>query len=398
MPSRIYLDNAATSWPKRNSVLQAAWQFATECGATAGRGSYASSQVADKWISDARRNLARLIGAQDPRSIGLCSSGTHALNAVIHGLLGPGDHVITSDIEHNSVLRPLKWLSQHRNVSFDFVESDAGGVARAELAKELVRNNTKLIVIGHASNVSGTVQDIASWSSFAKKCNALLAVDVSQTLGYLPIDVNELGIDVLASAGHKGLGAMQGTGLIYLASELQSQMQPLMTGGTGVKSESIDAELNWPQTVEVGNYNMTGIVSMAVAADELNHEATESNSANWQNSWRTPYQQLIAGLRELPTVHLVGFPSISISGQQPVDRVPLVSLTVDGWSVHDLASVLDSSFGIEVRAGYHCAALVHQSLGTVPSQGTLRISLGHSTTEAEIAQLLIALREIVGIR
>lgn len=170
-----------------------------------------------------------------------------------------------------------------------------------------------------------------------------------------------------------------------------------MTGGTGIQSESIDAELKWPQSVEVGNFNMPGIISMAVAAEELNRES-DSSPARWQTVWRAPLDRLVQGLLSLKGVHLVGFEKSADYGGQasalPIDRVPLVSLTVDGWGVHDLASILDTSFGIEVRAGYHCAALVHRSLGTDKSQGTLRISLGHSTTEAEIDHLLLALKEI----
>jgi cysteine desulfurase / selenocysteine lyase len=401
MSNRIYLDNAATSWPKRESAVQAAWDFITQCGATAGRGTYGSSQIAGRWISDARRHLARLIGASDARSIAFCSSGTHALNAALLGLLQPGDHVVTTEIEHNSVLRPLHRLGLTQHVSFDIAQCDQRGVADVVAAESLIRDNTRLIMVGHASNVTGAVQDLAGWSRLAKKSNTTFVVDASQTLGYLPIDVSQFDIDIMAAAGHKGLRALPGTGLLYVASQRQSDLRPIMTGGTGVNSESIDAELAWPQTIEVGNYNMPGIVSMAVAANELNRESEES-PARWQTSWREPFQRLIQGLRTLQGLRLVGYDEhdggMTDEATSEIDRVPLVSLTVDGWSVHDLANILDSSFGIEVRAGYHCAALVHRSLGTLQGEGTLRISPGHSTTEAEIDQLLSAMQQIINMQ
>lgn len=391
-PTRIYLDNAATSWPKRESVVKAAVEFIKSCGATAGRGAYGSAQQADRWLSDARRQIAKLIGASDARSIAFTSSGTHSLNAALHGILEPGDHVIATEIEHNSVLRPLHQLRLNDQISVDFARCDSRGVADRNHAAELIRPNTKLIAIGHASNVTGAIQPLEPWSQLAKQTGKLLLVDASQTIGYVPLDVGKLGIDILAAAGHKGLGALAGTGFLYVSQDLQTNFKSLMTGGTGIQSESIDASITWPQSVEVGNYNLPGIVSMAVAARELCDELL-LQPIPWQTHWREMYQRLLDGLATIPSVQIVG--ADTTDGAEPtVDHVALVSLRFQNWSSHDLAAVLDSTFGIEVRSGYHCAALVHRAIGTEAEGGTLRISPGHSTTAQEIDTLLDALRSI----
>jgi len=403
MTDRIYLDNAATSWPKRQSVVEAAFDFITQCGATAGRGTYQSAMESARWLSEARFQLARLIGAEQSGSIAFCSSGTHALNAVLKGIIQDRQHVIATQIEHNSVLRPLMQLVRHKGVQVEFARSDACGVASLDHAEELLRPETRWMVIGHASNVTGAIQDLSAWKKLADRSNARLIVDASQTLGYIPIDVRGSSIGILAAAGHKGLGGFAGTGLVYALPELQVEFQPLMTGGTGINSESMESPTTWPQVIEVGNHNLPGIVSMAVAAKELVDE-TRSSPVPWQTGWRQGMHRLVSGLRDIPRVMLVGYPnednlpaeaSESTDACTSLDRVPLVSIQVEGWDAHQLAMVLDSGFGIEVRAGLHCAALVHDAIGSRQTGGTLRISPGHWTREEHIQAFLSALTQIV---
>lgn len=409
MNRRIYLDNAATSWPKRPQVTDAVMEFITECGATAGRGTYRSAMAAERWIAEARLNLSRLIGAGQADSIAFCYSGTHALNAALAGLIREGQHVICTEIEHNSVLRPLRRLARYCGAEADFVRSDSRGVVCIEQAEQLLRPNTRWMVIGHASNVTGAVQDLEAWSRLARRVDAHLIVDASQTLGYLPIDVVHMGIDVLAAAGHKGLGGISGSGFLYARQDLQPVFEPLMTGGTGLNSQSIEFDNHWPQLIEVGNHNLPSIVSMAVAAEELLREAEET-PIKWQVDWRNHLNRLVSGLQDIPGISLVGYPDPSgqgnslpqtatdsascLHGRLWMDRVPLVSLSVAGWDAQELAVVLDSDFGIEVRAGYHCAALIHRALGSLESGGTLRVSLGHHSREEEIDAVLAALREL----
>ncbi len=375
---RVYLDHAATSWPKLPNATAAAIDFIQNCGATSGRGSYRSAQIADRWISDARLALARLINASTANSIAFCNSGTHALNAALHGLLRAGDHVVTTAMEHNSVLRPLSQLVEVGRITMTVVDCTANGSVPAASLHAAMQPNTRWIVAGHASNVTGAVVELESIAEAARMYGVGLMVDASQTLGYIPINVAAMGIDVLAAAGHKGLRAWSGTGLLYVAPKFQENFQPLLTGGTGSSSELIDFAPQWPQCVEVGNLNLPGIVSLAVAARE----------ADTTQSWRSLYRELVAGLKAIPGLRLY-------VASDEMTAIPVISLTLEGWDSHDLASVLDASFGIEARAGLHCAALVHKFIGT-DSGGTLRLSLGHPSTADDVSAALSAMRAITG--
>lgn len=388
---RVYLDNAATSWPKSAAVVRAVQEFVQQCGAASGRGTYESAQVADRWLELARRDLARLIGGRSGTDVAICSSGTHALNAALFGLLRPGDHVVTTAIEHNSLLRPLQQLHKIHGIQFSVVPVDSAGYMDPGQVKELATSKTRMVALGHASNVTGIVNDLSPWAAVTREVGALLLVDASQTLGYRPIDVG-CGVDVLVAAGHKGLGAFSGTGLLYLNGVLHAELAPLMLGGTGLLSNSLDSTGAWPQTVEVGNLNMPGVVSMAVAAEDL------LNEPRLLDSWREPFQALALGLREVSGLTLLGdWDELHVPVDPgPVDRVPVVSVIADGWDVHDLATVLDTSFQIEARAGWHCAALVHENVGSADTNGTLRLSPGRRTSRAEIDYTLRAFREILG--
>ncbi|MCA9191570.1 MAG: aminotransferase class V-fold PLP-dependent enzyme [Planctomycetales bacterium] len=385
---RVYLDQAATSWPKRPEGVDAACNFIRECGAATGRGSYASAQKANSIVARARSSLARMLGANSGE-VAFCTSGTHALNAGLAGVLRDGDEVITTASEHNSLLRPLVALQRRLNVRLKIANCDDRGIADIEHARSLFSERTRLLAIGHASNVTGAVLPLLAWSSLAKENGVSLLVDVSQTLGYLPIDMHALGIDLLAAATHKGLRGLAGTGALVVAARLQSDFEPLMFGGTGSSSEQIDWRPHWPECVEVGNLNVAGIASVGAAADAYLEEHTCQREC-----WREPFEHLLAGLSRLPGLTVVG----ERTGQDwpnEVPRIPLVSIVVEGWSVHDLATILDSSFQIEVRAGLHCAGLIHLSLGTNQTHGTLRFSVGHSTTLDEIDYTLNALSELL---
>jgi cysteine desulfurase family protein len=376
---RIYLDHAATSWPKLPSATAAALDFIQNCGATSGRGSYRSAQVAEGWLADARMAVARLINAPNSSCIAFCSSGTHALNAGLHGLLREGDHVVTTAIEHNSVLRPLSQLVAAGRIKLTVVDCTASGIVNAAAIEAAIEPKTRWIVVGHASNVTGSVQAIEPIADVARVHGAGLIVDASQTLGYLPIDVVKMGIDVLAAAGHKGLRAWPGTGVLCVSAKFQTGLRSLMSGGTGSSSELIDVAPKWPQSVEVGNLNLPGIVSLAVAARE----------ADTLQAWRPLYRELLSGLKTISGVRLY-------AASDETTAIPVVSFTLEGWDNHDLASVLDANFGIEARAGLHCAALVHNFIGTHSVGGTLRMSLGHDSTLAEVEATLGALRTITG--
>ncbi len=375
--TRLYLDHAATSWPKLAKATAAAVEFIEHCGSASGRGTYGSARIADSWVRDARLSLARLIGAASSECIAFCNSGTHALNAAIFGLLRSGDHVVTTAMEHNSVLRPLTRLVSEGRISLTVVPCDAHGQASILEIERSIQPNTRWLVAGHASNVTGAVQNLGGLGAIAEKRGIGFIVDASQTLGYIPINVDESAIDVLAAAGHKGLRAWAGTGMLYVAKNYHAQVLPLMTGGTGIASEVIDGMPAWPYSVEVGNLNLPGIVSMAVAARE----------ADTSQHWRPLYQKLVLGLRNIPGMEVWSSTSLETA-------IPVVSIKLDGWDNHDLANVLDSDFGIEVRAGLHCAGLVHKFTQTESSGGTLRLSLGHTSNEADVERALTALNTI----
>lgn len=384
---RVYLDQAATTWPKLPAALEAAEAFLRDCGATAGRGAYASAQVADRWIVDARHSLSRLINAPRAESIALCTSGTHALNAALVGLLQTGQHVVTTAAEHNSVLRPLHSLRQTLGLDISIVPCDAMGWVDPSDVERLVRRDNSTLVIGHASNVTGVVQDLAAFGEIARNYNLRLIVDASQTIGYLPIDVQATGIHCLAAAGHKGLRALPGTGFLYVHPDFTKRFKPLMFGGTGTSSERIDAESIWPTSVEVGNHNLPGVVSMAAAASHLLSHLHSEDSRSWTTSWKRPMELLVDGLSKLPAVRLFG-------SNLDIPSIPVVSFLVPGWDIHELAAILDSSFGIEARAGLHCAALIHAHLGTQDSGGTVRFSLGHDFPVEDIEYSLDCLTEL----
>lgn len=391
VPRRVYLDHAATTWPKSAAATAAAVDFLENCGATAGRGVYASAGQAESWLKRARRSVAELIGAPQPLDIAFCNSGTHALNAALNGLLQPGDHVLTTGLEHNSVLRPLKHLERERRLAFDVVPTDASGTCHPSQARAFARSDTRWLVVGHASNVTGRTQNLVEWAAFAREIGARLLVDASQTLGYLPVDMADWGIDALAAAGHKGLRAWSGTGFLAIAKDLQAEFAPWMWGGTGVASESIDDVPSWPQSVEAGNLNIPAVISMAVAAEDLLAEP------DLTAGWLPAFRHLVDGLRGMPGIRLLGGHNSAndVGPTQPKDFVPVVSLLVEGWDVHELAAVLDASFQIEVRAGWHCAALIHPSIGSGSSHGTLRLSTGRSTSQASIDYTLEAFRAIL---
>ncbi len=393
-PRRLYFDQAATTWPKLPAAIDAAMRFMEECGATAGRGAYASARHSDYVVAQARQRLAKLVGAPDANSIAFASSGTHALNAILFGLIEPTWHVMTTAIEHNSVLRPLEHLRQTAGLHMSYAKCDSTGLVDLQHARDLAsERRPDALVISHASNVTGRLQNLHQWRDLAREYDALLMVDASQTIGYVPVDMANLGIDVLASAGHKGLGALAGTGFVAIASsDLQKRLHPILFGGTGSQSEHVDAVPQWPQSIEVGNLNLPAVASMSAAADYwLNH-------SEQLMSWRLRLDQLLEGLFTRVSgsqISVVGHGS-SDNADSEIEYVPIVSVQLATWDIHEAAAVLDANFGIEARAGYHCAAMIHKHLGSSDSGGTLRFSLGHQSTEVDVEELLHALVAITG--
>ena len=376
----IYLDHAATSHPKAPGVAEAMARALAEAGGNPGRAAHALARAAQGVVDDARRRLAALLGAPDPSRVVFTSGATEALNLALFGLLRPGDRALLTSVEHNAVARPLAALAG-RGVTVERVACGPdGGLDLGDLERALRAGPVRLVAMVHASNVSGTIQPAREAARLAHRHGALLLLDAAQTAGALPIDVRELEVDLLAVPGHKALRGPPGVGALWLAPGVT--VAPLRHGGTGVRSEEERMPGGLPEGLEAGTPNTVGLAGLAAALVHLAGRGVAAVRAHEQ----ALAARLLAGLRELPGVTLHG----------PADaarQVAAVSLTLAGWEPVDLAAVLDGSFSIAARAGLHCAPAAHRTLGTFPA-GTVRLSLGDSTTAEEVDAALAALREL----
>jgi cysteine desulfurase / selenocysteine lyase len=380
---RIYLDNAATSWPKPEAVYQAVDRFQREIGAAAGRGSYAEALESGRLVETARAGVARLIAAGDPRRIIFTSSGTDGLNLALHGFLGPGDHVVTTTAEHNSILRPLRELEERSGVTVTRVDCDAAGQVDPDDMRKAIRSETKLVAMIHASNVTGSLQPAAEIGRIAHERGAALLIDAAQTVGHLPISVDELGVDLLAAPGHKGLLGPLGTGVLYIRPGLEASLRSFRQGGTGTRSEEDRQPESLPDKYEAGNLNVAGLAGLAAAIEFLE---TRGISAIRRHELKL-LERFLAGLKQIQ--------GVTVSGPKKIDdRVGVVSLRVEGYDPQEVAAVLDATYGIQVRPGLHCAPLMHKAIGAFAGGGTVRFSFSPFTTADEIDAALTSLREI----
>jgi cysteine desulfurase family protein len=360
-------------------------QYARQQGAAAGRGGYLRAVEAGRCVTAARQAIARLIGVADERRIVFTSNGTEALNLALHGLLRPGDHVVTTTAEHNSVLRPLAWLARRQNVDVDHVRCGRDG--RVEVAELLaaIRPSTRLVAVVHASNVTGAVNDIESLAAECHRRGVLLLVDAAQSVGQWPLQVSSLGPDLIAAPGHKSLLGPLGTGCLYVGARAEPQLQPIRQGGSGGDSEREEPPAELPDRFEAGNLNVPALVGLEAGVREVERLGV----AHIQSHHAQRSRQFLDGVAGLPGVHVVG-PGTTER------RVGVVSLQVEGYDPQELAGLLDGEFGVETRAGLHCAPLLHRSVGTFDSGGTVRFSFGNSTTEGEVTVAIEALRALTG--
>ncbi len=376
---RIYLEHAATSWPKSAAVIDAMHDYVQGCGAAAGRGAYHAAAEADGIVSTVRRDVAALIHAADSGCISFHSNGTTALNAAIHGLLRAGDHVVASAAEHNSVLRPLHDLREQQKIQLTIVPVDRQGVVDAANLLAAVTSATKLVALTHASNVTGAIQPVEAVAEGMRQCRRKRVVDAAQTFGIREIDVS-IGIDLLAAPGHKESGGPLGTAFLYVEPEIHDEILPLFQGGTGSRSESLAMPASMPAKMEAGNLNVHALAGWAAALRELREVGVERRKETSLELSRLMHE----GLALLPHVRVLGKP----------EALPTASIMIDDLSPADAAAILDAEFGVETRAGWHCAALIHGYLGS-ESEGTLRISAGHTTTAEEIAKAVASIGQVV---
>lgn len=384
LPSRIYLDNAATSWPKPPAVYDAVDAYLRENGAPLGRGSYGEALSVVKTVADLRRSLARLLGARDANQIVFGFNGTDVLNIAIHGFVRRGDHVVTTVVEHNSVLRPLRHLAEKADVELTHVRCDADGVVAAAAIEAVLRPETRLVVLSHASNVTGALQPVEEVANVVRsRKGPRLLVDAAQTAGHVPIEIDRWGVDLLATSGHKGLLGPLGTGVLYIRPGLEEEIHSFRQGGTGTQSDDDRQPQSMPDKFEPGNHNVPGLVGLAAAVAFLESQGIDKIQRHAEQLT----SRLLHGLREIEGVTIYG-------PHEASPRVGVVSLSIEGYDPQELATTLETAFGIQSRAGIHCAPRMHAALGTQERGGTLRLSVGVFTTEDEIAAAVEAIRAI----
>ena len=366
----IYLDNAATSYPKPESVYQAVLHAMREIGASPGRGGYRRSLEAGRILFQARETAAAFFSVPDSSRIIFTHSATEALNMALRGTLVAGDHVITSSMEHNSLARPLRLLEK-QGVTLTIVQTGPDGIIDPDDVRRVLTPRTRMIAIGHVSNVSGTIQPIDLVSAIAREAGVLFLLDAAQSAGSVPINVVSSAIDLLAVPGHKGLYGPQGSGLLYVASPVV--LTPLLAGGTGTSSTSEDQPDTMPDGFEAGTHNLPGIAGLKAGLEFV----MEQGVAVIGEHERSLVSYAIERLYGLPQVTL-HCPS------DPAVRGAVLSFTIAGKDSAAVAFELDQRFDIAVRAGLHCAPRAHRTLGTFPG-GTVRMSPGWFTTREDIA-------------
>ncbi len=374
----IYLDNAASSHPKPPGVARAVAD-ALALGANPGRSGHGPALEAARVILDARSAVAELLGCGDPARIVFTANGTHALNLALKGVVGPGDHVVSTVMEHNSVLRPLASL-ERAGVAITLVGADPDGRVDPAGVAAALRPETRLVALCHASNVSGTLQDAAAVGRVCRDRGVLLLLDAAQTAGVVPIDVEALGVDLLAAPGHKGLLGPQGTGVLYVGP--RARIRPLLEGGTGVRSEQRTMPDELPEALEAGTLNTPGIAGLGAGVRYLLDRGVDAV--------RAAERELLA--HALP--RLLEVPGLVLYGPRGADgRVAVLSFNLAGRDGAHVGFALDEAYGIAVRVGLHCAPDAHKALGSFPA-GSVRASLGPFSTVADADALVRALREL----
>ena len=374
----IYFDNAATTMRKPDCVVQAVTEALCAMG-NSGRGVHEGALSASRIIYDSRIALAELFGAESPERIAFTANSTQALNIAIKGVLNPGDHVITTTLEHNSVLRPLYELEE-RGVQLTILPADKAGNIRYEDFEQEIRPNTRAIVTTHGSNLTGNLLDIGRLGGIAKKYGLLYIVDASQTAGVFDIDVQQMHIDILCFTGHKGLLGPQGTGGLYVRDGVE--VRPLLSGGSGVQTYLRSHPAQMPTALEAGTLNGHGIAGLGAAVRHILDTGMETIRQKEQALMWEFYTQV----RQIPGITVYG----DFSTQ---NRCPIVTLNVRDYDSGEVSDALASEYGIATRPGAHCAPLMHKALGTV-EQGAVRFSFSHYNTEEEINFAVSALREL----
>ena len=380
---RIYLDNASTSFPKAEGVAEAVYQYIKECGCNINRGGYDEAYQAEELVLETRQRLTALFHGPDCRNVAFTRNITESLNVLLKGFLRPGDHVLVSAMEHNAVMRPLTQL-QSRGVSFDRIPCAGDGTLDTSAMAALLRDNTRAVVMLHASNVCGTVLPAAEVGAFCHAHGLKFILDTAQTAGVLPIDMEAMHIDALAFTGHKGLLGPQGVGGFILRPDMVPLVEPLIAGGTGSVSHEERMPSFMPDKFEAGTMNLPGIMGLHEALCWLKGETIDAVRAHEL----ALTERFLAGALSIPNLRVVGRRDVT-------GRVGVVSVVPENADPALVADALGQEYGIMVRVGLHCAPNTHRTLGTYPT-GTIRFSFGWHNTPQQVDTALSALRELCG--
>lgn len=378
----VYLDHAATSWPKPPEVIRAMTDFLERAGANPGRSGHRLSIEAGRIVYEAREALSEFLNAPDPARVIFTHNATHALNIALFGLLKPGDTVVATSMEHNSVMRPLREL-ERRGVSVRVTPCSPQGVPDWTAYEQALADGPRLVALVHASNVSAHILPVEELARAAHRAGALVLVDAAQSVGVMPVDVQAMGADLLALTGHKGLQGPPGVGALVLAAAVDPrEIEPLMRGGTGSSSGSDEQPEALPDRYESGTPNGVGIAGLGAGLRWVREQGLERIAAHHDRLMR----RLVEGLAAIPGVRAYGPPARA-------PRAPLASFVVEGVSVSQVGRMLDERYGVLCRVGLHCAPAAHRTIDTYP-EGTVRFAVGPMNTGDDIERALEAVKGV----
>jgi cysteine desulfurase/selenocysteine lyase len=379
----IYLDNAATVWPKPEHVYEYMLKFYRETGVNPGRSGFDLALEAGSLLDKLRKRLTKFFGGDEESPERLCFgyNATDALNLIIFGLLADGDHVITTHVEHNSVIRPVNHLVRERGVQATYIPFNNEGFVEPDAIRKAIRPNTKLVVVNHGSNVLGTVQPISEIGKICREHNVTFAIDTAQTAGVIPIDMKAMNVDVLAFTGHKGM--MGSTGIGGLCVRKHLEIRQTRAGGTGVRSAYPYHLEEYPWRMEFGTPNMVGVAALWAGQDWLDENGVVETHAREMKL----AERLVKGLRSIEGVRLYCCDSLK-------NHLSTVTMNIEGLEAGDVGTMLDVDHNVATRTGLHCAPLVHEQLGIVGIHGGVRFSVGAFNTETEIDVAIEGVRQI----
>ncbi|MCX6640904.1 MAG: aminotransferase class V-fold PLP-dependent enzyme [bacterium] len=383
MEKLIYLDNAATAWPKPESVYDFALDFYRKTGVNPGRSGFDMAIEAGNIVEDLRRRLTRFFGGDETHPERLCFgyNATDALNLIIYGLVGQGDHVVTTNLEHNSVIRPVNHMVRDFGAEATYVRFNAQGYIDPEDVKKAIKSNTKLVMINHGSNVLGTVQPLKEIGAICKDKGILFGTDTSQTAGVVPINMQEMNIDVLAFTGHKSLMGFTGIGGLCVRKHVE--IKQTRSGGTGVRSAYPYHLEEYPFRMEYGTPNMVGVASLYAGQDWISKQGLQ----NIHHQEMKLAKRLIDGFRNIDRVEIYGCDVLE-------NHLSTITMNILGMEAGDVGIMLDVDYSIATRTGLHCAPLVHDQIGIIKIHGGVRFSIGAFNTEEDVDAAIAAVAEI----